>query len=202
LDIIAHSIRDSLVDDAFVQEMKQKKVLYIPTLSLDEFAYIYARRPEWLNEPFFRNSLEPGVYEMINSKGYQDSLRNSPAYSRNLAAFEMALNNLEKLYRAGILVSLGTDSGAMPLRAQGFSEHLELELMVQAGLAPLEAITVATKNAASLLLIDKKFGTLEKGKIADMLLLTVNPARDIRNTRRIEGVFKAGQLISKGPLKP
>lgn len=58
LDIIGHSIRDSVIDDALVQQMKAKNVVYIPTLSLDEFAYIYARRPEWLNDPFFKNSLE------------------------------------------------------------------------------------------------------------------------------------------------
>ncbi|MEO5890984.1 MAG: hypothetical protein ABIQ31_12065, partial [Ferruginibacter sp.] len=101
IDIIGHSIRDSLVDDALVQEMKAKNVLYIPTLSLDEFAYIYARRPDWIDDPFFKSSLEPGVYEMITAPGYADSLKKSPGYARNLAAFETALKNLEKLYHAG-----------------------------------------------------------------------------------------------------
>jgi hypothetical protein len=61
IDIFAHSIRDSVIDDALVQQMKARHVMYIPTLSLDEFAYIYARGPEWINDGFFKASLEPGV---------------------------------------------------------------------------------------------------------------------------------------------
>lgn len=201
LDIIGHSIRDSVIDDALVQQMKAKNVAYIPTLSLDEFAYIYARKPDWLNNPFFRNSLEPGVYEMITSEKYQSDLKNSPAYAKNVKAFETALKNLKKLSDAGILIAMGTDSGATPVRAQGFSEHLELELMVQAGLTPLQAITSGTRNAARLLKIDQKFGTIAKGKTADLLIIDANPATDIKNTRKIFAIYKAGKEVSKGPLK-
>lgn len=201
VDLIGHSVRDSVIDDALVQQIKAKGITYIPTLSLDEFAYIYGRKPEWINDSFFKASLEPGVYEMITSEKYQNDLKNSPAYAKNTKAFETALKNLKKLYDAGVLIAMGTDSGAMPLRAQGFSEHLELELMVQAGLTPLQAITVATKNAAQVLRIDKKFGTIEKGKTADLLILDDNPASGIKQTRSIYAVYKAGKEVSKGPLK-
>lgn len=200
IDIIAHSIRDSVVDDQLVKEMIAKNVAYIPTLSLDEFAYIYARKPEWVDNPFFKASLEPGVYEMITSKKYQDELQHSPAYARNVAAFKIALLNLKKLYDAGVLVAMGTDSGATPVRAQGFSEHLELELFVQAGLTPMQAIGIATKNSSHVLRINDRFGTLEKGKMADFIVLKDNPAKNIRNTRTIEAVYKAGKEVSKGPL--
>lgn len=200
VDIIGHSIRDSVLDDALVQQIKAKGIVYIPTLSLDEFAYVYARKPEWVDDPFFKASLEPGVYEMITSEKYQNDLKNSPAYLRNIHALETALKNLKKLYDAGILIALGTDSGAMPLRAQGFSEHLELELMTQAGLTPLQAITVATKNAAKVLKIDDRFGTIEKGKTADLLIVTGNPANNIKDIRNIVAVYKAGTEVSKGPL--
>lgn len=200
MDIIGHSIRDSIIDDVLVQQIKAKGIVYIPTLSLDEFAYIYARKPEWVDDPFFKASLEPGVYEMITSEKYQNDLKNSPAYLRNIHALETALKNLKKLYDAGVLIALGTDSGAMPLRAQGFSEHLELELMVQAGLTPLQAITVATKNAAQVLKIDNKFGTVQKGKTADLLIVDGNPATNIKDTRKIVAVYKAGKEVSKGPV--
>ncbi|MCX2484207.1 amidohydrolase family protein [Pedobacter sp. MR2016-24] len=200
VDVIGHSIRDSVIDDQLIVQMKAKKVTYIPTLSLDEFAYIYARKPEWMDDDFFKKSLEPGVYEMISSAKYQNELKNSPAYAKNVAAFQTALKNLKKLYDAGVFVSMGTDSGAMPLRAQGFSEHLEMELMVQAGLTPLQAIGIATKNGAQLLKTDQKYGTLEKGKIADFIILSDNPLNDIRNTRKIQAVYKAGKEVSKGPL--
>lgn len=200
VDVIGHSIRDSVMDDQFIQVMKAKNVAYIPTLSLDEFAYIYARKPEWVDNDFFKNSLEPGVYDMVTSKKYQDSLRNSPAYPKTVAAFNTALVNLKKLYDAGILVAMGTDSGATPVRAQGFSEHLELELLVQAGLTPLQAIGVATKNSAHLLKIDSQFGTIETGKMADLIILNSNPAKDIKATRDIDAVYKAGKKVSAGPL--
>ncbi|MET7000084.1 amidohydrolase family protein [Chitinophaga defluvii] len=200
LDIIAHSIRDKEVDQSLLSEMKKKGVIYIPTLSLDEFAYIYARQPDWINDDFFKASLEPGVYEMVTSTDYQQKLKNAPAYDKNVAAFETALRNVKKIHDAGIIIALGTDSGASPVRTQGFSEHLELELLVQAGLTPLQAITAATKNAARALQISAKSGTLAKGKTADLIILSANPEQDIKNTRKIIAVYKAGQLVSNGPL--
>jgi imidazolonepropionase-like amidohydrolase len=201
LDIIAHSIRDKEIDADLIQQMKEKGVAYIPTLSLDEYAYIYARKPEWIEDSFFRASLEPGVYEMIISKEYQDQVKNSPEYERNKAGFEIALKNVKKIHGAGILVALGTDSGAFPIRAQGFSEHLEMELLVQAGLTPLQAITSATKNSAKVLKIDTNYGTIEKGKKADFIILSESPEKNIKNTRTIEAVWKDGMEVSKGPLK-
>lgn len=195
IDIIAHSIRDQDINEKLLKKMKEKGTLYIPTLSLDEYAYIYARRPEWINDPFFKASLEPGVYEMISSKAYQEKIRNSPDYGRNEKAFATALRNLKRIFDAGILVSLGTDSGASPVRTQGFSEHLELELMVQAGLTPLQAITVGTKNAAKLLGIDGQHGTIEEGKKADFIVLEANPADNIRNTRKISSVWIGGKEV-------
>jgi imidazolonepropionase-like amidohydrolase len=200
LDIIAHSIRDKEIDAALIKTIKARGVAYIPTLSLDEYAYIYARKPDWAEDPFFKASLEPGVYEMIISKEYQDQVANAPDYARNMAGFEMALKNVKKIYDAGILVGLGTDSGAFPIRAQGFSEHLELELLVQAGLTPMQAITTATMNSAKILKIDKQYGTLEKGKMADFIVLAESPEKNIKNTRKIESVWKDGVQVSKGPL--
>jgi imidazolonepropionase-like amidohydrolase len=195
LDVIAHSVRDQEVDAALLQAMKDKGVAYIPTLSLDEFSFIYARKPEWINDPFFKASLEPGVWEMITDPKYQDNIRNSPAYDRNVRGFNYALRNVKKAYDAGVLVALGTDSGATPVRAQGFSEHLELELLVQAGLTPLQAIRIGTLNAATALRLDQRYGTVEKGKVADLLVLDGNPEKDIRLTRKIKTVYKAGRTV-------
>ncbi|MBC9934506.1 amidohydrolase family protein [Chitinophaga qingshengii] len=194
MDIIAHSIRDRDIDDQLLQTLKKKGIVYVPTLSLDEYAYIYTRQPEWLHDEFFKRSLEPGVYEMITSPEYRQQLQRNPGFDKNKAAFETALRNLYKIYKAGILVALGTDSGATPVRAQGFSEHLELELMVQAGLTPLEAISAGTRNAARVLKLPNT-GTIAPGQVADLLVLADNPEKDIKNTRHIVTVYKAGKPV-------
>jgi imidazolonepropionase-like amidohydrolase len=200
IDIMAHSIRDGEIDDSLIAAMKSGSVAYIPTLSLDEFATAYLDDPSWLKDPFFRNSLEPGVYTMITSAAYKERLRNSAVTAQEKAALHYALINLRKLFKAGILIGMGTDSGASPVRAQGFSEHLELELMVQAGLTPLEAIKVATFNSARILRIESDRGTLEAGRRADFIVLDKDPNQDIRNTRTISGIWSDGVRVSDGPL--
>jgi imidazolonepropionase-like amidohydrolase len=199
VDAMAHSIRDAVVDDFLLAEIKKRNITYIPTLSLDEFAYAYEDSPGWLDDPFFRNSLEPGVFEMITSPAYKDRISKSTVTPQEKTALDVALRNLLKLYRAGIPVVLGTDAGASPVRAQGFSEHMEMELMVKAGLTPLEAIAVATGNGAKFLHIDNTRGTLQPGKKADLIVLDKNPLEDIRNTRTISAVWKDGIKVSGGP---
>ncbi|AWO00638.1 amidohydrolase [Chitinophaga alhagiae] len=201
IDIIAHSIRDKEVDDTLLTRLQSQEIIYIPTLALDKFAYSYGETPAWTNDEFFRRSLEPGAYELLTDTAYRRRTRESAGYQRSKAAFEMALKNVYKIHKAGILVALGTDSGASAPRAQGFSEHLELELLVQAGFTPLEAITAGTLNAARALRVDDRYGTLAAGKVADLLILHADPAASITNTRRIAAVYKAGEEVSKGPLQ-
>ncbi len=201
IDIIAHSIRDQEADDTLISLLKRNDIIYIPTLALDKFAYAYGDIPSWLNTPYFKKSLEPEAYEFINSPKYKDGIRNNPNYPAKVKAFETALKNACKLHKAGVLVALGTDSGASPARTQGFSEHMELILLVEAGLTPLEAITVGTKNAAKALRVDEEYGTIEIGKKADLLILNDNPAQKIENTQSIYRVYKAGEEVSKGPLE-
>ena len=195
IDIIAHGIRDSVVDAAFVESMKKNNVIYIPTLALDDFSFVYSRDPEWINDPFFKRSLEPGVYDMLTSEKFRNEQKNSPSLKRNTTAFTVGMQNVKKLADAGVVVTLGTDSGAFPIRTQGFSEHLELQLLRQAGLTPMQVIVAATQNAAKALKIDDRFGTLQQGKIADLLVLDGDPLEDIRNSRKIEAVYKAGEKV-------
>ncbi|MDJ1478903.1 amidohydrolase family protein [Cytophagaceae bacterium YF14B1] len=195
LDVIAHSIRDKEVDDALLTEMKKKGVIYIPTLSLDEFAFSYGNQPEWINDPFFKNTLEPGVFEMITSKAYQDKTASAPNYQKNISAFKTALINVKKIYNAGIMIALGTDSGANPIRPQGFSEHFEMGLLVQAGLTPLQAITIATQNSAIFLKVNTQMGTLAQGKKANFIVLDKDPSENIKNTQSIQSVWKNGKKV-------
>lgn len=97
-------------------------------------------------------------------------------------------------HRAGVPLMTGTDSeflGAQP----GFSVHTELELFVKLGMKPLDALRAATATPAQVLQIADSVGTIEPGKVADMVLLAANPLADISNTRRITGVFRAGRWL-------
>jgi imidazolonepropionase-like amidohydrolase len=199
LDIFAHSVRDAEIPDSLIAKMKRNHVAYIETLSLDDFATVYEGDPAWLDQPFFRNALEPGVYEMITGSQYKESLKTSKPAAIERAALPVAMKNLKKVYDAGILVALGTDSGAAPVRALGFSEHMELHLLVQAGLTPLQAITVGTKNAAQLLRASGEFGTLAPGLKANFIVLDKDPSLDIHNTESIVSVWNNGKKVSDGP---
>ena len=103
--------------------------------------------------------------------------------------------NLKLAYDAGVKVGFGTDSGAIPSRIPGFAEHHELEMMVAAGLTPMQAILCATKTNAELLGIQQTTGTLTVGKQADFIVLEGNPLDDIRNTRKMVAVWHGGREV-------
>lgn len=201
IDILAHSIRDREIDDDLLYNMKSKNVIYIPTLTLDEYNFIYSRQPVWMNDPFFQASLEPGMLDTLKSDSYLKRLQNDPTRERKLADFRNAVQNLNKVFKAGIKVAMGSDSGAQPVRTQGFSEHLELQLMLEAGLSPLEVITCATRNGAQLLKIDKDYGSLNVGKKADFIILNGNPVENMKFTQSIVSVWRNGVKVNDGPLK-
>jgi imidazolonepropionase-like amidohydrolase len=200
VDIIAHSVRDGEIDDALLAQMKKQHVVYIPTLSLDDFAIAYQNSPSWINDQFFRAALDPGVLEMINTPKYNEQVRANKVTAIEAGALPIAMKNLKRVYDSGVLVSLGTDSGASPVRAQGFAEHMELVLMVQAGLTPLQAIEVATRNGAEVLRIADQCGTLSRGKKASFIVLEKDPSLDIHNTQTIKAIWKDGKKVSDGPL--
>jgi imidazolonepropionase-like amidohydrolase len=195
LDVVAHSIRDSAVDEEFITLMKQKGAAYVPTLSLDETQFIYAEQPDWMQSPAFLAAADPTLIERWKSEKYAKQIAANPDTPKNRAAFAMAKQNLRALHDAGVLIGFGTDSGANPNRLPGWGEHRELQLYVDAGLTPLEAITCATRNAAEVLGLLEDRGTLEVGKRADFILLSADPLTDIRNTTKIAAIYQNGAPV-------
>ncbi|MGB9402924.1 MAG: amidohydrolase family protein [Candidatus Acidiferrales bacterium] len=110
------------------------------------------------------------------------------------------LDIVRKLHAAGVPFLAGTDTPAGVDVIPGLSLHGELLRFVDAGFTPLEALQTATINPARFLGRTADFGTVEKGKIADLVLLDANPADDIRNTRKIAGVILAGRYFSRRDL--
>ena len=106
----------------------------------------------------------------------------------------MNQKNLMTLYKAGINIGFGSDSG-VGLRFPGVAEHRELDLMVEAGLTPLQALTIATSGAAKLLKLDDR-GVLSAGKLADLVVLDADPSTDIGNAHKISAVWHRGQPVA------
>ncbi|GAB2623848.1 amidohydrolase family protein [Emticicia sediminis] len=119
------------------------------------------------------------------------------AYFDNMVKFHFQL--VKAFKDAGIPIVAGTDAGVSGV-VSGFALHDELELLVQAGLSTQEALNAATVLPAQWLGIDKQIGTVETGKLADLLLLDENPLTDIKNTRKIAGVFVNGKWLDKAKI--
>jgi hypothetical protein len=111
--------------------------------------------------------------------------------------FQMELKMAGEMRRAGIPFLAGTDTAPGPYVIPGFSLHDELAWLVDAGFKPIEALQAATINPARFLGLEKQLGSIEPGKLADLVLLKADPLQDIRNTRQIVAVIADGRLFQR-----
>jgi imidazolonepropionase-like amidohydrolase len=194
LDGFAHSIRDQPVDNDVIKAMKARGVFLIPTLVRDEVLFAYADNLKWLDDPFFLAGLEPGALAIIRSPENVEKGRKDPDIAKYRAGLEMGKKNLKTLSDAGVKIAFGTDSG-IPTRFPGYFEHRELQLMVEAGLTPMQALVAATGTNAEILGGAKEFGTLQAGRRAEFIVLDANPLDDIHNTEKLSAVWQAGKTV-------
>jgi imidazolonepropionase-like amidohydrolase len=189
---LLHSVRDKEVDDRLIQTMKKRGAwMAAATLTRELSSFVYAKPPQWLDDPFFTRSVSSDVTQTLKAPG-QKAVGADPRYS---TALDVAKRNLKKLVDAGVKYGFGTDTGP-PGRFPGYFEHLEMQLMADAGLTPTQIIQAATKNGAEFLGVSKDLGTLENGKWADLIVLGRNPLDNIQNTRSIEMVLIAGKKVN------
>jgi imidazolonepropionase-like amidohydrolase len=197
VDGLAHSVRDKPIDQAFIDAMKQHGTWQMAaTLSREGSMFVYGQTPPFANDPFFTRSVSPEVVAKLKSASYQATIRSDPDFSQYPGFLRTAESNLKAEVAAGVHYGFGTDSGP-PGRFPGYFAHWEMELMVQAGLTPIQVITAATGHAAEFLRA-KDLGTLEASKWADLIVLDKNPLDDIKNSRSIAAVYIAGNRVA-GP---
>lgn len=167
VDFIAHSLQDREVDAETIAALKAGGTVYAPTLAVYEPVKPGMKPPENPDDPRFRQSVRK---------------------------FGFALKNVKVLHDAGVPIALGTDAG-MPNTPHGVSTLREMELLVQAGLTPTEALTAATANSARVLdqLADR--GTIEPGKRADLVLVAGKPWDNISDVRKTVRVFIDGKPV-------
>lgn len=193
VDVLAHSVRDREVDAELLQLLRGTDICLIPTLARDLSTFVYEGRPDFFNDPFFQREADPAAIAQLEDPAAQR--RMAANAQGNKDALAMARRNLKILHDAGVRVAMGTDSG-MPGRFPGYFEHLELQLMVESGLTPMEAIVAATGNAAACMGLDD-VGTLEAGKWADFVVLGADPLTDVTNSKTLEAVYIAGLSIQR-----
>ena len=131
---------------------------------------------------------------LTSNKNWKNRSPEYTAYLKKIAEYNKVL--VQEFKSAGVPIVAGTDAGSSGV-VWGFSLHDELELLVEAGLTTEEVLASATVLPATWLGIADKIGTIETGKFADLLLLDENPIEDIRNTRKIYGVFADGRWYEK-----
>ena len=133
---------------------------YIPTLTRDLSVFQYTSAPDYLTDPFFLRG-EPlfgPQIERVKDPALHAKTQASPAAQDARKWFEQALRNLKLLSDGGVMIAMGTDSGTGLGRWQGYFEHVEMELMVKAGMTPMQTLVASTGNAAKVMKIDSAAG--------------------------------------------
>jgi len=173
------------IDSHFANLVAVRGIPISTTITRNEAAVAFYK------EPAFAALLTPEELEAaLHSERHVGTPR--AAWMRTLRP--IMFHNIRELYRAGAILALGTD------RTHGAMPHQELKLLVEAGIPPLEALRIGTLNAAIYIGVDKDLGSIEVGKLADMVLLTKDPTKNIGNTTTIEAVFKGGRQIDRSQL--
>lgn len=184
-----------------VQYMKAHETVFISTLIVYEsFSRRRLRDLTFMQDPLVRDTSPPSFLQGLKAEAAHSLSPAEEEKARHWGEWlRHAQANAQALHRAGVLLAAGTD-GAYPGDMQGEGLHRELELLVEAGLTPLEAISVATRNAARLIGASD-WGTVEAGKLATFIIVDGRPDRDISQSRRVTGVFVRGRKIDRDGLR-
>jgi imidazolonepropionase-like amidohydrolase len=193
VDLIGHSVRDLPVDDELIALMRMRGVCLSPTLTRELSVFVYAERPEFFDDPFFLAEADPQVLEQLLDPERQAAVRNSPAAAYFRETLPLAERNMVALHEAGIGIAMGTDSGPVS-RFQGYFEHIELQMMQDAGMSARDVLLSATGAAARCAGLDE-VGTLQPGRWADFIVLDEDPLADVSAMRTIREVRVAGNPV-------
>ncbi len=193
--LIAHSVRDQKVSDEFVQTMLDSGVCYVPTLVREVSTFAYGERPSFFDDPFFLEAAKQSQIDRVSEPEFMERMATSPTAPVYRKALVQAQENLVILLGSGVPIAFGTDSGPAG-RFPGYFEHMEFDLMSEAGLTAREILLSATSVAASCLQLDD-VGTLEPGKWADFVVIEQNPLADVNALHSIKNVYVAGNPVAR-----
>ncbi len=203
--LLVHSVSDTLVDEEFIQSAKEKGTIYTPTLIVGS-GYMLAYRaaagiaPYQFDDP--NGCVDSKTRKLLsNASQFKDHPSFTDEFKERMETFDpdkdrvskTDLGNLKKVYEAGIPIAVGTDAGN-PGTVHGPSIYEEMEAMQRAGISAKDLIVMATQNGAKAMQREDDFGTLESGKMANLIILEENPGEDISNMRSISQTMIKGEL--------
>jgi len=206
--LLVHGVGDLPVDDEFLKLAKERGTTYCPTLTVpDGYVRLWeaalSRKVPAIDDPGgcvdeatlarVRETASVGP-DRVDRKRFE---AHAPALGERR---KLEAENLKRVAAAGIPVAMGTDAGN-PLTLHGPSVHAEMEAMQAAGLAPMQVLVAATRNAAAAMGRLADLGTVEKGKVADLLLVAGDPTADVANLRKVETVVRGGAVHTVGDLR-
>jgi imidazolonepropionase-like amidohydrolase len=194
IDTLAHPIIQGPVTDDFARLMGAKKIPMVTTIAIGENYSRLAEHPEYLDEPLYQATLTAEEIEILKTEKRKEYQERKWTWWMKIMT-TIAQENLRKINEAGGILVAGTDQTTGP------ALHRELELLADAGIPPSDIIRIATLNGAIFLGKERELGSIEEGKIADLVLLAADPTTDINNTKQIVQVIKGGQLIDRSKLK-
>jgi imidazolonepropionase-like amidohydrolase len=189
---IEHNVPTLKMYDDVTQYWQQSKAGYTPTLvvtfgGLTSEDYFYQHTEVW-KHPILSNFVPPTVLQPRSVR----RLAAPDADFRDNAAAAAA----KVLLDAGIMVNTGAHG-----QREGLGTHWEMWSFARGGFSPMEALSAATINPATYLAMDGDVGSLEAGKLADMVIMNANPLEDIRNTDRISHIMLNGRIYEAGELR-
>src|SRR6056297_652345 len=209
--LLVHSVSDVEVDDEFIQLALENETIYNPTLVVSNGyndAYLAAAGIDPMDITDPNNCVDEKTRQLINSSDrFSDhSLFNnetmmerikqaSEPQTREDGAF-FDRKNRRKMHEAGIPIVVGTDAGN-PGTLHGISIYDEMEAMQEAGISATDLIVMATRNGAMAMQRLEDFGTLETGKLANLIILEDNPSEDISNMRSLTDVMIKGNFYNQ-----
>ncbi|HEV8376838.1 MAG TPA: amidohydrolase family protein [Candidatus Polarisedimenticolia bacterium] len=197
--LLVHSVDDVQVDEEFLKLAREKETLYCPTLTVFDGYRRLAEASEKRTTPAVDDPAGCVDSETLEHLKLTSQFGMEPsdpeAARRRREYFEntsrVSRGNLKAVHQAGIPIAMGTDAGN-PLTLHGVSVYKEMEAMQASGMKPMEVLTASTRNGALAMHRLEEFGTVEAGKVADLLVVSADPSRDIKNLRHLRYVVRGG----------
>lgn len=203
-DVFVHGTMDSVLPEPVFERMRKQGTVWAPAFRIvaqgaDRAAY--ARR--LLDDPILAHSLTPEERAALlaDSSGKSGGSEPFVALPRSGRGYlDVIAENTRRAQTHGVTIAVGSDAGVNG-NGPGIGTHMEMELLQNAGLTPAEVIVAATFGAAVALGVQEERGTVEPGKLADLVILTANPLTDIRNARAADWVIKGGKPMRAEALR-